>query len=1133
MDLFSVCETHQSSNDTINVKGYVYYGHCRLLKHKKAPKHFGGVGLFVKNKVTQDYDIFISDKSYDGILIVKFKHKLINLSFTICSVYLPPDNSPWCRDPSQFFNYLLSHVYSVENTDHFIICGDLNSRIGNGADTVPYLDNTSERNVVDYSKNNNGESLLEFLIEAKFCVVNGRILPENNCFTNVSYKGKSVVDYFLVSHHALNFCKYFNIISCTDFISDCNLSEFISGTCKVPDHSILILHVDFPTENCNVRHNSTVNNCQMAPFSFPKINFSEVSYTFMQSENILNDLLECSELINTCIESQSDINKASIMFENTLLSEIKSALDNNVKGKITKQSFWSRELELLWQIKKGSEKDYRKCKHSDQQDKFFQYKLACKNFDKHFRYLERIHKRNRLEKIEKLNISNSKLFWREVKNLGPKRVTEIPLEVYNKAGGISNNLNDVLDCWKFEFEKLYRNDSCVLDSAILEHVKLDNYLAELNMKDPLYTSDYYLNYPLTFNEIKRCVMKAKSNKSTGTDMIPNEILKFDCVIQVLYDLFNICFDYGIIPDKWSESIISPIIKSNNSDPRKPENYRGISLLSSIAKVYGSVLNNRLMKYLDKNKFLCEEQNGFRQNRSCLDHIFTLHSIIQNKLNTGTDLFIAFIDLKKAFDSINRDLLFLKLRSAGIDGKMYFSIKSLYIKSKACVKVNKVLTEWFNTSCGVRQGDTLSPTLFSIFINDLILSVNELKLGIYINESIISILLYADDIAVIAESESKLQLILNKVNEWCITWLLQINELKSNVIHFRRKRIQRSNFNFKIGNKDISFIDKYKYLGVTFSEHLDYKQHKSLLSTSGTRALGNIINKYKCNNEMCFSTYSKLFHACVAPILDYGAEVWGVTGCKELEKVQTNAARIFLGVNKYTPILSIQADIGWKLCKTRIIISMLKYWNRLLNMENNRICKQVFLWDYGIQNDNWSSFILGICETLNLEMFENLSQFDLDHCMYKLTVQDNIDWKESVNTKPKLRIYKLIKSKIETECYVRFNLSSKERSMLAQLRMGVLPINIETGRYKGIPSNERFCYNCKEVIEDEFHFLFSCPQYNLIRKNLENMCNLNLHNTLNYAEKFLYLCEDHPRQLAKFITYAFEQRQSKILYLSKE
>ena len=71
--------------------------------------------------------------------------------------------------------------------------------------------------------------------------------------------------------------------------------------------------------------------------------------------------------------------------------------------------------------------------------------------------------------------------------------------------------------------------------------------------------------------------------------------------------------------------------------------------------------------------------------------------------------------------------------------MYFSIKSLYIKSKACVKVNKVRTEWFNTSCGVRQEDTLSPTLFSIFINDLILSVNELKLGIYINESIISIL----------------------------------------------------------------------------------------------------------------------------------------------------------------------------------------------------------------------------------------------------------------------------------------------------------------------------------------------------------------------------------------------------------
>ena len=267
-------------------------------------------------------------------------------------------------------------------------------------------------------------------------------------------------------------------------------------------------------------------------------------------------------------------------------------------------------------------------------------------------------------------------------------------------------------------------------------------------------------------------MKAKSNISTGSDMIPNEILKFDCVIQVLYDLFNICFDYGIIPDKWSESIISPIIKSNNTYPRKPGNYRGISLLSSIAKVYGSVLNNRLMKYLDKI-FLYEEQNGFRQNRSCLDHICSRHSIIQNKLNAGTDLLVAFIDLKKAFDTINRDLLFLKLRAVGIDGKMYFSIRSLLLKVKL-VRVNKVFTEWFNTSCGVRQGDTLWPTLFSIFINDLILSVNGLKLGIYINEIIIIIHLYADDIAFMAESESKLQLILNKINEIIVNITTSVN-----------------------------------------------------------------------------------------------------------------------------------------------------------------------------------------------------------------------------------------------------------------------------------------------------------------------------------------------------------------------
>ena len=137
--------------------------------------------------------------------------------------------------------------------------------------------------------------------------------------------------------------------------------------------------------------------------------------------------------------------------------------------------------------------------------------------------------------------------------------------------------------------------------------------------------------------------------------------------------------WDIIPSAWSEAIIIPILKSKESDPRIPLNYRGISLLSCISKLYGYILNQRLSTFLNNKKILVDEQNGFRKERSCIDHIFVLHSVVNNRINQKLETFSAFLDLKKAFASVQRDFLLYKLNNIGTDGKMYFSIKSLYEK----------------------------------------------------------------------------------------------------------------------------------------------------------------------------------------------------------------------------------------------------------------------------------------------------------------------------------------------------------------------------------------------------------------------------------------------------------------------
>ena len=122
-------------------------------------------------------------------------------------------------------------------------------------------------------------------------------------------------------------------------------------------------------------------------------------------------------------------------------------------------------------------------------------------------------------------------------------------------------------------------------------------------------------------------------------------------------------DYGHVPRPWLNAIIVPIPKSSSSNPCDPLSYRGISLLCTSAKLYSSLLNSRLLNFLDRENILADEQNGFRADRSCLDHVFTLYTIVTNRIGCKLNTFVAFIDLKKAFDFVDRRLLFIDLKKA--------------------------------------------------------------------------------------------------------------------------------------------------------------------------------------------------------------------------------------------------------------------------------------------------------------------------------------------------------------------------------------------------------------------------------------------------------------------------------------
>ena len=221
-------------------------------------------------------------------------------------------------------------------------------------------------------------------------------------------------------------------------------------------------------------------------------------------------------------------------------------------------------------------------------------------------------------------------------------------------------------------------------------------------------------------------------------------------------------------------IINPIQKANCTDSRDPAGYRGITLTSAVYNLYCAILNERLNKWVEENGILADSQNGFRKHRNTDDHLSTLTSLIETRKLLKKSTFVCFVDFRKAYDNVNRSLMWDKLRQIGINGKMYNNLRAIYDYVKCSVRINGHHTDWFNVNAGLKQGCLLSPILFNVFVNDLTLAFEGSGYGIDIDGTKVSVLQYADDIAIIAESEEQLQNMLVILYNWCRVNKMQVN-----------------------------------------------------------------------------------------------------------------------------------------------------------------------------------------------------------------------------------------------------------------------------------------------------------------------------------------------------------------------
>ena len=214
----------------------------------------------------------------------------------------------------------------------------------------------------------------------------------------------------------------------------------------------------------------------------------------------------------------------------------------------------------------------------------------------------------------------------------------------------------------------------------------------------------------------------------------------------------------------------------------------------------------------------------------------------------------------------------------------------------------------------------------------------------------------------------------------------------------------SQYKFYYGTNVIDYVCKYKYLGVVFHEHMDFIECANYLADAAGRALGAVISKFRKLKNIRFLTFTKLFNAMVNPVMDYSA----------------GALSYFLGVHNRAPVVGIQGDVGWILPKYRRLLKMLQLWNHLLSLDENRLTKHIFEWEYANNFGNGNSWIDEIKQIFQLvdreDDFNNLSKVDLKYLSTLLYGVMEREWQREILVKPKLRTYITFKNLFKEEEY---------------------------------------------------------------------------------------------------------------------
>lgn len=515
---------------------------------------------------------------------------------------------------------------------------------------------------------------------------------------------------------------------------------------------------------------------------------------------------------------------------------------------------------------------------------------------------------------------DSKLYWEELNNIYP-----------NKKHKCKNQQHITLtDDYNTEIDKNVTHDYVnqyftSIGKKLADCITLDNtdYINNVLIADEgIEMISKFL--PITRVELHDVIMNIDISKSSNIKNINSRLFKY-CLLATLPHvlfLFNLILATCNIPDDWKAASVTPIFKSG--DRHKISNYRPISILPLIGKIFEKLLHNRIYDHLCINNFLSPNQGGFRPGMGINDSIDTLLDFVYNSLNDNKLILTIFYDLKKAFDTINHNILFSKLHGAGFRDKTLKLLKNYFTNRKQCCTVNGLKSELLDITCGVPQGSTLGPLMFIIYINDVVKYVKSANIG-----------LYADDTVCYTEGLNihNLNDTMNKAAKeflyWCQLNRLSVNLNKSKVMVFSTKRVRELNklkqcVNIKLNDTVLEVVPSYKYLGILLDQRLDYEMHINYVKSKISQR-HFVLRKIRwC---IGFRESLLILKSCILPYQDIGDIFYsGATfeRMKGLQTAQNKCLRTVYGTKNWPGVIKAHRDNNILLCVERRNLNLLKF-----------------------------------------------------------------------------------------------------------------------------------------------------------------------------------------------------------------